>query len=120
VVLLRVEFLLKLIVGIPGMQKLFCSPWQILGVPFALTSIGQLRQSPPSPVPGERARGKRRGFSPQPPRATRFTPEVIPILILILFISYIFLTPFFSENPAQSNKKKSPAHWQKGAYFPKV
>jgi len=50
---LRVEFHWKLIVGIPGMQKLLFSPWQTLGVPFALTPIGQLHQSPPSPVPGD-------------------------------------------------------------------
>jgi len=29
-----------------------------------LTPIRQLHQSPPSPAPGDRARGKRRGFSP--------------------------------------------------------
>ena len=34
------------------MRKLLYSPWQTLGVPSALTPIGQLHQSPPSPVPG--------------------------------------------------------------------
>jgi len=40
------------------------SRWQTLGIPSALTPIGQLYRSPPSPVPGDRARGKRRGISP--------------------------------------------------------
>jgi len=35
------------------MQKLLDSPWQTLSIPFALTPIGQLHQSPPSPVPGD-------------------------------------------------------------------
>jgi len=39
------------------------SRWQTLGIPFALTPIGQFHQSPPSPVAGDRGRGKRRGFS---------------------------------------------------------
>jgi len=30
------------------MRKLLYSPWQALGVPFALTPIGQLHESPPS------------------------------------------------------------------------
>ena len=38
------------------MRKLLYSPWQTLGVPFALTPIGQLHQSPPSPVPGDLGR----------------------------------------------------------------
>jgi len=42
----------------------FHSRWQPLGIPFALTPTGQLHQSPQSPVPGDRACGKRRGFSP--------------------------------------------------------
>ena len=33
-----------------------CSRWQTLGVPSALTPIGQLHQSPPSPVPGDLGR----------------------------------------------------------------
>jgi len=49
---LRVEFLLKTDGGYPkdtGVNK----PWQPLGIPFAITSIGQLHQSPPSPIPGD-------------------------------------------------------------------
>ena len=34
------------------MRELLDSPWQTLSIPFALTPIGQLHQSPPSPVPG--------------------------------------------------------------------
>ena len=37
------------------MQKLLYSPWQTLGVHFALTPIGQLHQSLPSPVLGDRS-----------------------------------------------------------------
>ena len=48
---LWVEFYGKLMVGIPGMRKLLHSPWQTLRVPFALTPIGQLHQSPPSFFP---------------------------------------------------------------------
>jgi len=53
-------FYWRLIVGIPRTRGLLYSPWQPLGIPFALTPIGQLHQSPPSPIPGDRARGKRR------------------------------------------------------------
>ena len=38
------------------MWKLLDSPWQTLSIPFALTPIGQLHQSPPSPVPGDLGR----------------------------------------------------------------
>ena len=31
-------------------------PWQPLGIPFAITPIGQLHQSPPSPIPGDLGR----------------------------------------------------------------
>jgi len=50
---LRVEFLLKTDSGYPkdtGVKK----PWQPLGIPFAITPIGQLHQSPPSPIQGLR------------------------------------------------------------------
>jgi len=53
---LRVEFLLKTDSGYPkdtGVNK----PWQPLGIPFAITPIGQLHQSPPSPIPGDLGRG---------------------------------------------------------------
>ena len=55
---LRVEFLLKTDSGYPkdtGVNK----PWQPLGIPFAITvtPIGQLHQSPPSPIPGDVGRG---------------------------------------------------------------
>jgi len=52
----RVKSYWKLIVGVPGMRKLLYSPWQTLRVPFALTPIGQLHQSLPSPVPGDLGR----------------------------------------------------------------
>jgi len=40
-------------VGISGMRKLLDSPWQTLSIPFALTPIGLLHQSPPSSVLGD-------------------------------------------------------------------
>jgi len=53
---MRVEFLLKTDSGYPkdtGVNK----PWQPLGIPSAITPIGQLHQSPPSPIPGDLGRG---------------------------------------------------------------
>jgi len=44
------------------MRALFHSRWQTLRIPFALTSIGQLHQSPPSPILGDWARVKRTVF----------------------------------------------------------
>ena len=61
----RVSFSWKLTVGISRMWALFHSRWQTLGIPSALIPIGQLYQSPPSPVPGDRARSKWRDFSPR-------------------------------------------------------
>ena len=53
---LRVDFLLKTDSGYPkdtGVNK----PWQPLGIPSAITPIGQLHQFPPSPIPGDLGRG---------------------------------------------------------------
>ena len=50
--ILRVDFLLKTDSGYPkdtGVNK----PWQPLRIPSAITPIGQLHQSPPSPIPGD-------------------------------------------------------------------
>jgi len=69
--------------------------WKPLGIPFAMTPLGQLHQSSPSPVPGDRARGIRRGFSPcgaqyggalapEPLRATGVGPE-FPRVFFSLF-----------------------------------
>jgi len=33
------------------------TPWQTLGIPFAITPLGQLHQSPPSPIPRDLGRG---------------------------------------------------------------
>ena len=52
-------FYWKLIVGIPRTRGLLYSPWQPLGIPSYVTPIGQLHQSPPLPIPGDQARGKR-------------------------------------------------------------
>jgi len=101
---LRVEFFIeKLIVGIPGMRKLLYSPWQTLGVPFALTPIGQLHQSPPSPVPGDRARGKRTGFSPgaaaRQRRRTRVSTNLQSTFFLCFPVSEVGRLPriFFAK-----------------------
>ena len=61
---LRVEFLLKTDSGY-SKEMGVNTPWQTLGIPFAITPLGHLHQSPPSPIPENRARGKRRGFSPE-------------------------------------------------------
>jgi len=54
---LGVEFLLKTDGGYPRDAGIFFhSRWQTLGVPSALTPIGQLDQSPPWPIPGEMSR----------------------------------------------------------------
>jgi len=53
---LRVKFLLKTDSGYPkdtGVKK----PWQPLRIPSAITHIGQLYQSPPSPIQGNLGRG---------------------------------------------------------------
>jgi len=53
---LRVEFLLNTDSGYPkdtGVHK----TWQPLGIPSAIIPIGQLHQSPPSPIPGDLGRG---------------------------------------------------------------
>jgi len=49
--------------GIPRTRGLLKSSWQPLGIPSAITSLSQLHQSPPSPIPGDRAHGKQRDFS---------------------------------------------------------
>ena len=43
--------------GIPRTRGLLYSPWQPLGILFAITPIGQLHQSLPSPIPGDLGRG---------------------------------------------------------------
>jgi len=61
---LRVQFLLKTDSGYPKDTEVTLFTLATLGIPFAITPFGQLHQSPPSPIPGHQARGKRRGFSP--------------------------------------------------------
>jgi len=43
-------------VGIPRTRGLHYAHWQALGIPSAITPIGQLHQSPPSPFPGDLSR----------------------------------------------------------------
>jgi len=81
-VLLRVELLLKTDSGYPKDAGV-TTPWQTLGIPFAITPLDRLHQSPPSPILGDRARGKRREFRPgaaarlsQSARAHRFREDV--------------------------------------------
>jgi len=50
---LRVDFLLKTDSGYPKDEGVLYSPWQPLKIPFAITPIGQLNQSPPSLIPGD-------------------------------------------------------------------
>jgi len=80
---LRVEFLLKTDSGYPrDAGVLFHPRWQTLGVPFALTPIGQLRQSPPSSVPGDWARGK-----PQSRRAPQESDQSLHVFFPPVFHS---------------------------------
>jgi len=58
------SFYRSLILGIQRTRELPYSPWPPLRIPSAITPNGQLHQSPPSPIPGDQACGKRRGFSP--------------------------------------------------------
>ena len=55
---LRVEFLLKTDSGYPKDMGLLYSPWQPLGIPSAITPIGKLHQSLPSPIPGDLGRDR--------------------------------------------------------------
>jgi len=86
-------------VGIPRTLGLLYSPWRPLGIPSAITPISQLHQSPPSHIPGDRARGKRRGLSP--PRSNLSTPE--PILTFkenkFFFLVALKTFPKFSTIP---------------------
>jgi len=41
-------------VGVPRTREILKSPWQTLVNPSAITPFGQLHQSPPSPIPGDR------------------------------------------------------------------
>ena len=56
-VTLNVEFLLKIDSGFPKDTGIPLLQWQPLGIPSAVTPIGQLHQSPPSPMPGDLGRG---------------------------------------------------------------
>ena len=84
--------------GIPRTRGLLYSPWQPLGIPSAITPIGQLHQSRP------------------PPRATRSTPEPIRtvegnksffnfyvILILLIFF-FVALHIFAKFSPIPSKQ----------------
>jgi len=53
---LIVEFLLKTDSGYPKDMEVN-KPWQLLGIPFAITPIGHLHQSLPSHIPGGLGRG---------------------------------------------------------------
>jgi len=64
-------------VGIPRTRGLLYSPWLPLRIPSTITPIGQLHQSPPSPIPGDRARGKRRCFPRRSPQESDWSFHVI-------------------------------------------
>jgi len=86
---LRVDFLLKTDSGYRRDAEVTLFTRQTLRVSFALTPIGQLQQSPPSPVPGDRARGKRKGFSPGAAARHR-SPTRVPTDLKSTFFS-VFL-----------------------------
>jgi len=58
-------------VGIPRTRGFLYSPWQPLEISCPIAPLGQLYQSPPSPIPGDQARGKRRPRSRCAPLAVR-------------------------------------------------
>jgi len=71
---LMAQFLMKTERRIPRTRELLHTPWQPLGIPFAITPLSYLYQSLPSPIPGDRARGKR-SVAPEPPRTTLYQPQ---------------------------------------------
>jgi len=54
-VCLRIEFLLRTESGYFQVAGL-TTHWQTLGIPFAITPLGQLHQSPPTPIQGDQGR----------------------------------------------------------------
>ena len=84
---MRVEFLLKTDSGYPKDTGVTYSTWQPLGIPSAIRPIGQLHQSPPSPIPGDRARGKRRGVSARHRSRTRGPTDLQSSFCLVFPIS---------------------------------
>jgi len=53
---MRVEFLLKTNSAYPRAMEVN-KPWQPLGIPLAITPIGQIHKLPPSLIPGDLGRG---------------------------------------------------------------
>ena len=72
----------------------FHSRWQTLGFPFALTPIGQ-----PSPVPGDRTRGKRRGFSPGAAARHRSRTRVSTCFSLLFSTQSVGVAVFLDNFP---------------------
>ena len=101
--------------GIPRTQGLFYSPWQPLGIPFATTPIGQLHQSPPSPIPGDRARGKWRGFSPGAAarhRSRTKAPTDLQSTFFLCFPDFMWNWTSPTRFPAKSEigHRRGPSH----------
>jgi len=76
-----------------------------MGIPFAITPIGQPHQSPTLPVPGDQARCKRRGFSPEAAVWHSLYARVLTDLDFFLFQS----ARFFFEG-AQGRCHSHQAH----------
>ena len=98
---LRANFLFRTDSGYPkntGVNKYL----QPLGIPFAITSIVHLHQSPPSPIPGDQVHGKRRAF---PPRTTRSESESIRIFHGITAFPQKFGFRKGKLNPKKMEKK---------------
>ena len=66
--------------GIPRTRRLLYSPWRTLRIPSARTPLGQPYRSPPSPIPGNRARGKRFG-APAHNRGRTRVPRILTSLL---------------------------------------
>jgi len=109
---LRVEFLLKTNSGYPKEKGEIYLPWQPLGIPSAITPLRQLHQSPPSPIPGDRARGKRRGFSPgaaahHRSRTRGVFPRCFPLISRELRVFWTIFPVFLKSDVSHSIFPKS-------------
>jgi len=102
-------------VGISRTRGLLYSPWQPLGIPSAITLLGQLYKSPPSPIPGDIGRGPSQ-------KSTSFFLSCLNIetrFCLSFFLWFLFFPFFFLK---VSHKKRSTLEGKKrfdaGLYKP--
>jgi len=107
---LKVEFLLKTDSGYPKDAGVN-TKYETLGIIFNITTLGQFYQCPPSPIPGDRARGKRRCFSPGD--AARHSKSAAPTVGSIRnFVGNTLLFDFSgcSTGRGPSHNGRGPSH----------